>query len=274
MITQSETYYRRLGVPYNADATLIRQAYRSLARLYHPDHNPNNPEAEDRFKAINEAYQVLSDPEKRMLYNQYGEEWVQYAAVAVSSSPEEQASPLREPSSWDGSTRMVDPFIPSSPFGEDIPTVEPRVRHMHVSVRITLEEAFHGTVRTYHEGSAQVNVTIPPGVRTGTRLCVPGAGGPGDAITPPGDLFLDMVVLPHATFVRRDDDLRIFLPVHRALSARGGSISVPTLAQPVYLTIPPNTSTGTLFRLKGLGMPHLYLPDQRGDLYVQIMATG
>ncbi|MBX3000648.1 MAG: J domain-containing protein [Caldilineaceae bacterium] len=269
-MTQSETYYRRLGVPYNADTTLIRQAYRSLARLYHPDHNPSNPEAEDRFKAINEAYQVLSDPQKRTLYNQYGEEWYQYAAVAVSSA-EEYTSPLREPFAWDESTRTVDSFIPSPPSGEEMPSVESRVRHMHVSVRITLEEAFHGTIRTYHEGAAQVNVTIPPGVKTGTRLCVPGAGGPGDDITPPGDLFLDIVVLPHETFARRDDDLRICLPVHPELSARGGSISVPTLAQPIYLNIPPNTPTGTLFRLKGLGMPHLYLPDQRGDLYVQVV---
>jgi curved DNA-binding protein len=145
---------------------------------------------------------------------------------------------------------------------------------MHVSVRITLEEAFHGTVRTYHEGSAQVNVAIPSGVKTGTRLCVPGAGGPGDETSPPGDLFLDIVVLPHETFARSDDDLRIFLRVHPELTARGGSISVPTLAQPVYLTIPPNTPTGALFRLQGLGMPHLYLPDQCGDLYVQILVTG
>lgn len=268
---QFETYYHRLGIPYNADSDLIRRAYRSLARRYHPDHNPDDPEAEDRFKAINEAYQVLSDPEKRMLYDHYGDEWRYYAAATVSAVNESAGSIY-----WDERNRSTDSVSPP-PFDEDAPSrrdttqTTPRVRHMHVSVRITLEEAFHGAIRTYHEGSAQVDVTIPPGVETGARLCVPGAGGPGDEKTPPGDLFLDIVVLPHERFVRSDNDLRTDLRVHPELRARGGSIVVPTLAQPVYLTIPPNTAGGAIFRLKGLGMPHLYLPGQCGDLYVKVV---
>jgi curved DNA-binding protein len=269
---QFETYYHRLGIPYNADSDLIRRAYRSLARRYHPDHNPNDPEAEDRFKAINEAYQVLSDPEKRMLYDHYGEEWRYYTTATVSTVNQSPG-----PFYWDERNRSTGPVSPPPHSDEDAPSQRDttqetaRVRHIHVSVRITLEEAFHGAIRTYHEGSAQVDVTIPPGVETGTRLYVPGAGGPGDEATPPGDLFLDVVVLPHAHFVRSNNDLRMSLRVHPELRARGGSIVLATLAQPVYLTIPPNTANGAVFRLKGLGMPHLYLPEQCGDLYVKVV---
>jgi DnaJ-class molecular chaperone len=272
MMIQSETYYQRLGIPYNADSDLIRRAYRSLARHYHPDHNSDDPEAEDRFKAINEAYQVLSDPEKRVLYDRYGDEW-HYYATATISAVNDGAFPFH----WDERNRSTDSVsLPPNSNGDAPSRGDPtqprlRMRHMHVSVRITLEEAFHGAIRTYHEDSAQVEVTIPPGVETGTRLCVPGAGGPGDENTPPGDLFMDMVVLPHEHFVRSDNDLRSSLQVHPELRGRGGSIVVPTLAQPVYLTIPPNTANGAVFRLKGLGMPHLYLPEQCGDLYVKVV---
>jgi curved DNA-binding protein len=269
-MTHVDTYYHRLGIPHNADADLIRRAYRTLAQRYHPDHNPDNPEAEDRFKAINEAYQVLSDPEKRTLYDRYGEAWRNYATVVPPVN--ERAGPFY----WDERNRDMGSVSPpdteaNAPSPGDATQSAPRVRHMHVSVRITLEEAFHGAIRTYHEGSAQVDVTIPSGVETGTRLCVPGAGGPGDETTPPGDLFLDVVVLPHAHFVRSDNDLRMSLRVHPELRARGGSIVVPTLAQPVYLTIPSNTANDAVFRLKGLGMPHLYLPEQHGDLYVKVI---
>lgn len=258
-MTQFETYYHRLGVPSNADADSIRRAYRSLAHRYHPDHNPNDPEAEDRFKAINEAYQVLSDPQKRLLYNQYGEEWQRYAQMAVSTAGNNGVF------TWPAQTRSTAPDSTASP------TDAPPLRHMHVSVRVTLEEAYHGAVRTFHEGDDQVNVEIPPGVETGSRLCVPGAGGPGDASTPPGDLFLQIVVLPHERFARSGPDLRLSLRVDPELIDRGGSLTVPTLVGPVYLTIPPATQPGAIFRLHGLGMPHLYLPDQRGDLDVTIL---
>jgi curved DNA-binding protein len=244
----------------NADTELIRRAYRNLAHRYHPDHNPNDPEAEDRFKAINEAYQVLSDPHKRMLYNQYGEEWRRHVQATVSIVSDSLGS-----SSWHDQVAYTEPLSP-------LPQVDaPRPRHMQVSVRITLEEAYHGAVRTFHEGPEQVDVAIPPGVETGNRLYVPGAGGPGDAVTLPGDLFLQIVVLPHERFARSHTDLRLSLRVDPELPVRGGSLIVPTLAGPVYLTIPPCTHPGATFRLQGLGMPHLYLPHQRGDLYVKIV---
>jgi curved DNA-binding protein len=297
-------YYQILGVAKTADQDAIKKAYRKLARQNHPDVNPGDKQAEERFKDINEAYEVLSDPEKRQKYDQFGAQWQQYERAG--GRPDDfwqqwggaaQGGPGRQ-----GYTRTVSPeefeqifgqggdsgfssffetlfgggmggqrpsgFGAGSPYGDPRPR---RGRDMEHPVEITLEEAFQGTSRLLQrEDGRQSEVKIPRGAKTGTRVRLAGEGSTGAAGGEAGDLYLRVEVLPHNRFERDGDDLKVTVPVDLYTAILGGRVEVPTLAGPVKLTIPAETANGRVFRLRGQGMPQLRTPDQRGDLYATI----
>ncbi len=298
-------YYKILGVDRNATEREIKQAYRKLARQYHPDVNPGDKAAEERFKEINEAYEVLSDPEKRKKYDQFGAYWQQF--TRAGGRPEDfdwSRWTATGPGGQRVYTRTVTPeeleeifgglggfsdFFQTLfggmgrrqrtvnlgdlfGFGEFDQAVQERPRHgqdVEQPVQITLEEAFRGTTRILQrEDGSRIEVKIPRGVRTGSRVRVSGKGvlGRGQA----GDLYLVVEVLPHPTFQRDGDDLKVDVPVDLYTAILGGEVQVPTLERPVMLTIPPETPNNKIFRLRGLGMPNLKNPDQRGDLYARI----
>lgn len=291
-------YYKVLGVNPDASEKEIKSAYRRLARKYHPDVNPNDPQAEERFKEINEAYEVLSDPEKRRKYDQMRQQyeawkraggrgtfdWSRWATGGAGGygpgrvhveyvSPED----LRDFADLFGDLGGLGGFSDffETFFGGASARRQPRPRRgrdIEQPIQITLEEAFHGgTRRIRWEDGSTVEVRIPRGIGTGKRIRVRGKGMPGVGGGEPGDLYLKVEVLPHPTFERRGDDLYVKVPVDLYTAVLGGEIPVPTMTGQVMLKIPPGTQNGKIFRLRGLGMPKLRNPDQRGDLYAEVV---
>ena len=279
-------YYKILGVDRNAEEKEIKKAYRKLARQHHPDVNPGDKVAEERFKGINEAYEVLSDPEKRQKYDQLGSSWQQWQRTG------------RDPGGFDWSQwssgaqpgggvrveyrdlgdlgdifggRDFSDFFQSVFGGMGAPQARPRRGQDYTQpVEITLEEAFQGTTRMIQKDGRRLEVKIPPGVKTGSKVRVAGEGSPGMAGGTSGDLYLEVVVLPHSTLEREGDDLRCELPVDLYTVVLGGEVEVPTLGGGVMLKIPPGTQGGRTFRLRGKGLPNLRNPKKRGDLYARL----
>ncbi|MBP7032463.1 MAG: J domain-containing protein [Chloroflexi bacterium] len=288
-------YYKTLGLDKTAKEADIKSAYRRLARKYHPDVNPGKPEAEEKFKEINEAYQVLSDPEKRQKYDQFGSQWQQYRSSG--GSPEDfNWGPWRsQPAGGSGYRTMTQEelnemlggmggfsdFFETLFGGFGMGGFTPQASRQSGSrsarrspanpsrdvvheVEITLEEAYSGTKRLLQlDGGKRIEASIPPGVDTGSRVRLSGqAAG--------ADLYLRIVVLPHALFTRKGNDLYARVPVDFYTAVLGGEVGVPTLTNAVRLTIPENTDSGKVFRLKELGMPSLKNPKTRGNLYATV----
>jgi len=288
----SKDYYSILGVNRGASEREIKQAYRRLARRYHPDVNPGDKSAEARFKQINEAYEVLSDKEKRQKYDQFGDQW-QYADQFAQAGG--QQSPFRDFSQAGGAQRFHfegddlgslfgDLFGSRTGSRRSRPSRGQNVDH---SVEVTLEEAYHGTNRTIALRSEQpcsscrgtgriqnvpcsvcrgagvvsvvkrLEVKIPRGVKDGSRVRIAGKGQTGYAGGASGDLYLVVSVRPHQRFERQGDNLYEEVPVPLTVAVLGGEVQVPTLKGRVALKIPVETQNGRAFRLKGQGMPHL-----------------
>lgn len=293
-------YYETLAVGRDADQKEIRRAFRRLARQHHPDLNPGDPEAEERFKEINEAYEVLSDPEKRAKYDQLGSEWSRWQQAGghprdfdwgrwTSGVPSQGGQRVRV--RYGTPEDLEDLFGGASPFSDffaqlfggmgasgaarqagsaggfeyEIPPR--RGRDYEQEVEISLREAWQGTTRVLQQSGRRLEVKIPPGVREGTRIRMSKEGEPGTAGGEAGDLYLRVRVKPDHEFERRGDDLYITTPVDLYTAVLGGEVPVPTLNGTVMLTIPAGTQNGRRFRLHGKGMPHLQKPEQHGDLY-------
>jgi len=279
-------YYKILGVDRNAEEKEIKKAYRKLARQHHPDVNPGDKVAEERFKGINEAYEVLSDPEKRQKYDQLGSSWQQWQRTGKDpggfdwsqwSSGAQPGGGVRVEYRDLGDLgdifggRDFSDFFQSVFGGMGAPQARPRRGQDYTQpVEITLEEAFQGTTRMIQKDGRRLEVKIPPGVKTGSKVRVAGEGSPGMAGGTSGDLYLEVVVLPHSTLEREGDDLRCELPVDLYTVVLGGEVEVPTLGGGVMLKIPPGTQGGRTFRLRGKGLPNLRNPKKRGDLYARL----
>ena len=278
-------YYTVLGVKPDTDDQTIRTAYRKLARQFHPDVNPGDKQAEERFKEINEAYEALSDPEKRQKYEalrQQYQQWQQRGARGDFNWQDWQAAPGERVY-----TRTVSPEDLEDLFGAESPfsdffgstfgqtrgarSARPRRgRDEEVAAEITLEEAFSGTSRAIQIDGRRIEARIPPGVRTGSRVRLAGQGNPGSSGGAAGDIYMVIEVLPHTQFEREGDDLHVEVPVDIFTAAAGGEVRVPALDRAATLKIPPRTQAGKTFRLRGKGMPRLERPTERGDLYARV----
>ncbi len=293
---QYRDYYQTLGVSKTTSQDDIKKAYRNLARKYHPDVNPDDPNAEEKFKEINEAYQVLSDPEKREKFDRFGSQWKQYQQTGGRSEDfdwSQWASQRQQRGSTQYRTVSQEEF--SQMFGggsggfsdffetlfggtgglnrtrrtskQSNPQAMRSGNDLEHPVEITLEEAFRGTTRVLtYENGRKIEAKIPPGVKTGSKIRLSGQGAQGPRGS--GDLFLKVVVKTHPKFSWEGDNLRVGQPVDFFTALLGGEVKVSTMDKTVELTIPPETDSGKTFRLKGLGMPVLNNPKKRGDLYV------
>lgn len=290
-------YYKILGVDKNATEKEIKAAYRKLARKYHPDVNPNNPQAEARFKEINEANEVLSDPKKRAKYDQLGADWQRWQQSGgrptdfnwgqYTTGPGGERVHVRYASPED----LEDLFGGGSPFSDFFTSIfggmgggrggrtggfeyrpQPRTgQDFAHPVEISLAEAYHGTTRILEkEDGRRLEVKIPAGAKTGTRVRMRGEGGAGAAGGQAGDLYLEVEVKADSRFERKGDDLYVTVPVDLYTAVLGGEARVPTPAGSVNLKIPAGSQNGQSIRLRGKGMPKLGKSGEFGDLYARL----
>jgi curved DNA-binding protein len=290
-----QDYYKTLGVDKKASAAQIKKAYRKLAREYHPDMNPGDKKAEERFKQINEAYEALSDPERRRKYDQLGASYQKYQRMGGDPGGFDWSQWMAggQPGGvrveYDGN---LDDLFGSGGFSDFFSSIfggagagqdafrrastrsaqGVRGRDFEQEIEISLEEAFAGTSRALSKDGQRIEVKIPAGARTGTKVRLAGQGTSGIG-GPAGDLFLVVKVMPHAAFERDGDDLRCELPIDLYTAVLGGDVIVRTVDGDVKLKIPPETQSGRTIRLAGQGMPHLRDPKTRGDLWVKVRVT-
>ncbi|MCU0493770.1 MAG: DnaJ domain-containing protein [Chloroflexaceae bacterium] len=275
-------YYQVLGIGRNASEQEIKQSYRKLARQYHPDINPGDKQAEARFKEINEAYEVLSDSEKRAKYDRFGSDWQRYERAGADGGfyggvPNSDLSELFE-TLFGGTPRSGGSRRPGAAGGVGPGGFNVRMDGQDVEqpVEVLLDEAFNGTQRSLQysnpNGSPRtINVKIPPGVDTGTRIRVAGEGAPGMNGGKRGDLYLIVHVQPHSRYQRKGDDLYVSAPASLYTLLLGGEAKVSTInGRTITLNIPAGTQNGKQFRLVGQGMPRMRQPEARGDLYVTL----
>jgi curved DNA-binding protein len=294
---QYRDYYNTLGVSKDASKEDIKKAYRKMARKYHPDVNQDDKTAEDKFKEINEAYEVLSDPTKRQKYDRFGTQWQQYESSGGHPQDFDWSQWTARQGADRGQTRTVSQEEFEQMFGggmggfsdffetlfgdmgmrrsgtrQQTPQPRPvRARDTEHVVQISLEEAFHGTERTLQwEGGRRIEARIPPGVRTGSKIRLTGQAVSGSPGASAGDLYLKIEVVPHSRFKRDGDDLKLSYPIDLYTAILGDNVSVQGIDRTVELTIPAETANGKVFRLRGMGMPNLKNPSQRGNLYVTV----
>jgi len=275
-------YYHVLGVGKSATDKEIRSAYRKLARKYHPDLNPSDRSAETRFKELQTAYDVLSDPAKRSKYDRFGTNWEQVekgqAGFTGGFSRETRTGPRVDFGDLDDTGDLFETIFGglgrSGSRGRTGTRSRARVgEDVEQAVELSLEEAFHGATRTLEFASGlgpprRIEAKIPAGVRTGARIRLIGEGSPGYGGGARGDLYLVITVRQHGTFERKDDDLTCDVTMPLTTAVLGGEIQVPTIkGGKVALKIPPETQNGQMFRLGGLGMPRAI--GGSGDLFAR-----
>jgi curved DNA-binding protein len=271
-------YYQILGLPRNASMEEIRKAYRKLAMQYHPDHNPGDKQSEDRFKEINEAYQVLNDAQKRAHYDRVGSaysnwqqrggqggfDWGRWAGGTPGGTRVEYGD-LND--MFGGEGGLFSEFFRTI-FGGGMGTAGTQtsraVPGYQQQVEISLEDAFNGTTLELQADGKRKQVKIPPGVRTGSKVRVAGSGPNGM------DLYLIVQVKENENLERKGNDLYTSAKVSVFTAILGGEAEVETMSGKVKLTIPAGTQPEQVFRVAGRGMPQLKSPDTRGDLFVRL----
>jgi len=270
-------YYSTLGVAKTASEKEIKQTFRKLARKHHPDVNPGDKAAEAKFKEINEAYEVLSDPDKRAKYDALGPNWksgMDFTPPPGGSPPGGAWRPREDASSFDDLGDFSDFF--ASLFGS---AREARGRRgarrpargedVEAELPATLEEILRGGTRRITIEGRTLDVQIPRGIRDGATMRLAGQGAPGPAGAPAGDLYLHIRAMPDPRYRIVDhDDLEMDLPLWPWQAVLGGEIRVDTPDGPVTLKIPPGTQTGRRLRLRGRGLPSG--DGERGDLYAVV----
>ena len=275
-------YYEVLGIPRDASQDAIKQAYRRLARKYHPDVS-KEPNAEAQFKEVGEAYEVLKDPEKRAAYDQFGSQW-------------KAGQDFTPPPDWDAGFEFSGGgFTDAREFSDFFESLFGRARggagnfrsagfriqgeDHHAKIMVSLEDAYHGATRSISlqtpkvdasgritTRSRNLNVKIPKGVVEGQRIRLASQGAPGMGGGPTGDLYLEIAFQPHRLFRVDGRDIFLDLPITPWEAALGGTVTVPTLGGKVDLKIPPGSQSGQKLRLKGKGLPG----KTPGDQYVML----
>ncbi len=280
-------YYKVLGVAKTATPDEIKSAYRKLALKYHPDRTKGDKVAEEKFKEVNEANEVLSDPQKRKKYDQFGQDWKHYQEAGAqpggfdwSKYASDQSGKAHRMSGEefdamfgeDGETDLFDLL-----FGQQRGQRRGRRAYaikgedLEAETTLSLEEAYHGTTRLIKIGDQTIRVTIHPGIEDQHVLKVPGKGAAGMNGGANGDLYLRVKITSHPDFQRKGNDLNCDLPVELYTAVLGGKTKIKTLKGTVRLAIPKETPNGKVLMLRGLGMPIYGKKNEFGNLYAKIL---
>ncbi len=292
----ADDYYKTLGVEKSADAEAIKKAYRKLALKYHPDRNPGNREAEEKFKKISEAYAVLSDPEKRKQYESFGSDQFsrRYSQEEIfrnfdlneilrdfgfgGMGGNERGSRGASRRGGFAFRTSGDPFADFLRQGQGQPQYAPpqKGEDLHYNLSITLEEAVSGVEKKLalqqDQEVHEISVKIPAGISTGKKLRLSGKGYAGNQGGASGDLYLNITVLPHPLFARDGNDIFLEKTIYFTQAVLGSSIEVPTIDGAIKrIKVPAGTQGGTKIRMKGYGVPGLKGSDSsKGDQFVKI----
>jgi DnaJ-class molecular chaperone len=323
---QFKDYYKSLGINRDATEKEIRSAYLKLARKFHPDKNPGDAKAEERFKEINEANEVLSDPDKRKMYDRFGEDWQRYRDAGFTGDEPAgrphsaggtggptpdfgtwftgqtggQRVDFGEASQQEGFSDFFRTLFGSRGNFTNVRPTRQRGDDLETSITVSFEEAYKGTTRRvdvqlqepcstcggvgfvrespcptcdatgYVNRRRSLEVKVPAGIATGSRIRVAGQGGPGVNGGPNGDVYLRVTVADDPRFERQGDDLRTDVQVPLYTAMLGGEVVVTTPTGKVALTIPPETPSGKVFRLRGKGMPKRGSGKGHGDLLARV----
>lgn len=273
-------YYQTLGVPKNASEKDIKNAYRKLARKHHPDLNPNDPEANKKFQQLNEANEVLSDPEKRKKYDQYGENWQHGEEYEKYQRQQQQSRPqgaygAGAGQSFDfegfGSDDFSDFF--QSMFGQSGRATGGRQakfrgQDYNAELHLNLRDVAQSHKQTLTVNGKNIRITIPAGVENGQNIKIAGHGGPGANNGPAGDLYITFIVADDEHFKRNGNDLLATVKLDLYTAVLGGEVTIDTLSGKVKIKVKPETQNGTRVKLKGKGMPVYKKDDEFGDLYI------
>ena len=284
-------YYNVLGLEKNATPEQIKKAYRKLARQHHPDVNPNDKGAEQKFKELNEANEVLSDPDKRKKYDQFGADWQRYQQQPGGAG---RGGPPGGGFDWSqytqgggGNSGGGNPFGEGEDFSDFFGSLfgnrggggggrssRPGAgSDYQAELELGLEEAYHGGPRTITVNGKNLRLTIGPGVADGQTIRLRDQGGPGRHGGPNGALLITFRIRPDARYARTGDDLTQDVPVSIYKALLGGEQTVETLSGPVKIKLKPETANGTRLRLRGKGFPVYKKDGQFGDLYLRLTLT-
>ena len=283
---QYKDYYKVLGVEKTSTPAGIKKAYRALANKYHPDKAKGDKAAEEKFKEINEANEVLSDPVKRKKYDQFGADWKHYEESGAQPGGFDWS---KYASGGGGRTHRTSTNESDGMFTEDgvgdlfemlfgqrsgqrqgRRNVVMKGEDLETETTLSLEEAYHGTTRLIQLNGQTIKVTIKPGVADQQMLRIAGKGGSGSNGGPNGDLYITVKVVPHPRYKRKGNDLHCDLPVELYTALLGGKTQINTLKSKVTVNIPKGTPNGKELRLQGLGMPVYAKKNKFGNLHVKV----
>jgi len=264
-------YYKILELSKTATADEIKKAYRKLARKYHPDINPNDKEANKKFQEINEANEVLSDPEKRKKYDKYGKDWQHGEAYEQAQRAQQQSYDFggRQQYSGDFEDDRFSDFF-SSLFGGGGGRSKSRFRgsDLTASLQLTLTDVFKTHKRTITINGKNIRITIPAGIENGQQIKLKGYGEPGTNGGPNGDLFITFSITNNTPFKKMANDLYLTKEIDLYTAVLGGELTIDTLHGKIKLKVKPETQNNTRIRVKGKGAPLYKTEGQFGDLYV------
>ena len=268
-------YYKVLGVSKNASEKDIKKAYRKMARKYHPDVNPNDATAEKKFKEVNEANEVLGDPEKRKKYDKYGKDWEHAEAFEQARQSQQRSRPSggQQYSGDFGGHDFSDFF--ESMFGgaggggfSQGRQVKFRGQDFNAELRLSLRDAYQTQKQTLTVNGKNIRITIPAGIENGQTIKIKGHGGPGRNGGPKGDLYITFSIENNTPFKRDGSNLYKNIDLDIYTAVLGGEITVDTFDGKAKLKVKPETQNGTTVKLKGKGFPFYKKEGQFGDLFI------